>query len=117
MKNIRHFNPTTKAGCGASRWGCGLGYGKEKYLERATTWLRFYDQAGNLVLTGREVEAEQAFLAAERADAEAERADAEAERAKTEAEARRAADAEVERLRALLKQQGIESGTDDEPDR
>ena len=62
------------------------------------TWLRFYDPAGNLVLTKDEAEAEA------RAEAEAEaRAAAEA-RAEVEARARAQAEAELARLRAQLAQ-------------
>lgn len=110
--------------------GLWIGTWEGTYLgRRIGTWPRFFDQEGNLMLMGREVEAEQAFLAAERAkaeaeraeaeaeraEAEAERAEAEAERAEAEAEARRVAEAEVERLGALLKQQGTESGSDNAP--
>lgn len=75
------------------------------YLERPNLWLRFFDVAGRLILTGREAEAEHAEAEAERAEAEAKRAQTETERAEAEAEARRAAEAELARLRTLLKQQ------------
>ncbi|MBS1251212.1 MAG: hypothetical protein MAG451_00243 [Anaerolineales bacterium] len=74
-----------------------------------TTWLRFYDPDGQLVLTGEEAaqaEAEAAQAEAEAAQAEAEAAQAEAEEARAEAEAERrraeAAEAELARVKARL---------------
>ena len=55
-----------------------------------------------------ETEAQRAEAEAQRAEAATQRAEAEAQRAKAEAAARRAAEAEIARLQALLAQQGRE---------
>jgi Uma2 family endonuclease len=55
-----------------------------------------------------ETEARRAEAEARRADGEAQRAEAESRRADEEAEARRAAEAENARLRALLRERGIQ---------
>jgi Uma2 family endonuclease len=60
-------------------------------------WLRLRDAQGQRLPSAEEE--------AERAEREAERAEREAERAEQEAAARQAAEAELERLRALLRQQ------------
>ncbi|MCP4345007.1 MAG: hypothetical protein GY795_05715 [Desulfobacterales bacterium] len=64
-------------------------------------WLRFYSDMWQLVLTHKEAEAQ-------RAEQEAQRAEQEAQRAEQETRRVRAAEAEINRLRALLKEQGIE---------
>ncbi|MDY6784601.1 MAG: Uma2 family endonuclease [Cyanobacteriota bacterium] len=85
-------------------------------------WLRFFDEAGNLVLLPEELEKQRAEAEAQRAEAETQRAEAEAQRAeaetqraeaeaqRAEAEAQRAENAEAEnaRLKALLQQRGID---------
>jgi Uma2 family endonuclease len=73
------------------------------------TWLRMFDQDGNLIPTGEEYEAARSRALAARVQAEATRArseaaraQAEAARADAEAAARAAAEAELARLRAEL---------------
>ncbi|MDY6939467.1 MAG: Uma2 family endonuclease [Cyanobacteriota bacterium] len=94
------------------------------------TWLRFYDRQENLVLLPEEDERERAEREQERAERERERAEREQERAerereraeRTEAELELerqrtqaaqtqadAAQAELDRLRALVRQQGLEN--------
>ncbi|BAZ17071.1 hypothetical protein NIES4071_89490 [Calothrix sp. NIES-4071] len=51
-------------------------------------WLRFYDEAGNLVLLPEEAEQQRANAEQQRADAEQQRADAERQRADAERQAR-----------------------------
>jgi len=63
-----------------------------------TTWLRFYDQAGNLVLLPEEAEYQRAEAERQRAEAEYQRAEAERQRAEAE---RQKAERLAERLRAL----------------
>jgi Uma2 family endonuclease len=79
----------------------GLWLGKAEYLIGGHTEpllvLRFFDAAGRLLPT----EAEAAVAQAQR---EARRAEAEARRAEAEAAARRAAEEEIARLKALLEQ-------------
>lgn len=73
------------------------------YRSVSSSWLRWCDQDGELLLTGEEsadTERQRADAEAQRADAEAQRADAEAQRA--DAEAQRA-----ERLAAKLKEMGV----------
>ena len=81
-----------------------LGVWEGVYQGREGRWVRLYRQDGSLVPTLGEL----AVL--ERARAEAERQRAEAERQRAEAERQRAeqAEAELERLRALLRERGIE---------
>ncbi len=101
----------------------GLWLGKAEYLIGGHTEpllvVRFFDPDGRMLPTEAEAavaqsqrEARRAETEAQRADAEACRAEAEAQRAETEARradaeaaARRAAEAEIARLKALLQQQ------------
>ncbi len=80
--------------------GVRLGVWRGEYLRARKLWLRFYTDEGQLVLTEGEAEAQ-------RAEAEARRAKMEARRAKNEAQRAQVAEAEVERLRAILSEQGI----------
>jgi len=63
-----------------------------------TTWLRFYDQAGNLVLLPEEYQRQRADSEQQRADSEKQRADSEQQRADSE---KQRAERLAERLRAL----------------
>lgn len=58
-----------------------LGVGHGRYQGVEADWLRLFDHAGALVLTGAEAEAQRAEAEAQRAEAEAQRAEAEAQRA------------------------------------
>jgi Uma2 family endonuclease len=106
--------------------GAYVGVWKGEYRGRVFPWLRLWDKDGNLVLTRAEREAreratrEQAEAQAqqerERAERERERAEQErAAREQAEAQAQREREraeqlqAELERLREMLRQQGIES--------
>jgi Uma2 family endonuclease len=75
----------------------GLWYGKR--LEQQIYWLRWWDEAGNLLLWGSE-KAEQAEQKAEQAEQKAEQAEQKAEQERLKAEA---AEAELARLRSLLR--------------
>jgi Uma2 family endonuclease len=80
--------------------GLGLCVHRGVYDGMEENWLRWCDQNGQVLLTGKEradAEAQRADAEAQRAEAEAQRADAEASRA--EAEAQRA-DAEAQRAEA-----------------
>lgn len=108
-------SPKTQGRLWSKKLGLWLGLWHGVYLGQDTTWLRFYTEEGDLVLTGTEAEARQAAVEARRADAEAKRADSEAKRAAVEAQraeeqAQRAeqAEAEIERLRAQLRAAGID---------
>jgi len=101
----------------------GLWLGKAEYLIGGYTEplrvVRFFDVAGRMLPTEAEaavaeaqrqasraeVEAQRAEAEARRAKVEAQRAEAEARRADKEAAARRAAEEEIARLKALLQQQ------------
>ncbi|MFM6008101.1 MAG: Uma2 family endonuclease, partial [Sphaerospermopsis kisseleviana] len=78
-------------------------------LTRETaTWLRFYDQQGNLVLLPDEAERQRANIAQEKADNERQRAEnerqrAENERQRAENERQRAEQAEQARKEAIPK--------------
>jgi Uma2 family endonuclease len=76
-----------------------LGTWEGVYLETSTTWLRFYDVHGKLILTAAEAEKQLAASEKQRADAEQQRADA----ALAENERLRQ---ELETLRQRLSQQG-----------
>jgi Uma2 family endonuclease len=106
--------------------GAYVGVWKGEYRGRVFPWLRLWDKDGNLVLTREEREARERE-AREQAEAQAqqerERAERERERAEQERAAREQAEAqaqqereraeqlqaELERLREILRQQGIES--------
>jgi Uma2 family endonuclease len=106
--------------------GAYVGVWKGEYRGRVFPWLRLWDKDGNLVLTRAEREARER-AAREQAEAQAqqerERAERERERAEQERAAREQAEAqaqqereraeqlqaELERLREILRQQGIES--------
>ncbi len=78
-----------------------LGVWEGEYQRRHLAWLRMYDQAGNLIPTP--AEAAQQMLEQERLRAEREQLRAEQERLRAEQ-----AEAELQRLRNLLRQQGID---------
>ncbi|MFO1433809.1 MAG: Uma2 family endonuclease [Candidatus Competibacteraceae bacterium] len=100
----------------------GLWLGQAEYLIGGHTEplrvVRFFDAAGQMLPTEAEAvvaraqretrradeQARRAETEAQRADEEARRADEEARRAEAEAAARRAAEAEIARLKALLQQ-------------
>lgn len=91
--------------------GLQLGLWKGTYRDLNITWLRWMDAEGNLLPMREELalqQARQAELAAEaaqqRAEAEEQRAEAEEQRAEAEKQRADAAEAELARLRALLKQ-------------
>jgi multidrug efflux pump subunit AcrA (membrane-fusion protein) len=75
-----------------------LGTWDGKRSQLSTTWLRWWDQSGNLLLWGNErIEQEKLLVVQERQKAEQERQKAEQERQKAEQERQKA---EQERLRA-----------------
>jgi hypothetical protein len=80
-----------------------LGVAAYRFVNQAAAVkvLRFFDKDGELLLTPQEAEARRAEAATQRAEAATQRAEA-------EAAARRAAEAEIARLQALLAQQGGE---------
>ena len=80
--------------------GVWLGSWQGEFQRVHARWLRFYTNAGQLVLT--------------LAEAEAQRAEQQAQRAEHEAQRAQAAEAEIERLRALLIEHGITHGETDE---
>ena len=97
--------------------GLWLGVAAYRFINQTTAVkvLRFFDEGGELLPTPHEAEARRAEAEAQRAEAETQRAEAEAQRAEAatqwaevEAAARRAAEAEIARLQALLAQQGRE---------
>jgi Uma2 family endonuclease len=106
--------------------GAYVGVWKGEYRGRVFPWLRLWDKDGNLVLTRAEREARERATreqAEAQAQQERERAERERERAEQERAAREQAEAqaqqereraeqlqaELERLREMLRQQGIES--------
>jgi Uma2 family endonuclease len=106
--------------------GAYVGVWEGEYRGRVFPWLRLWDKDGNLVLTRAEREARERATreqAEAQAQQERERAERERERAEQERAAREQAEAqaqqereraeqlqaELERLREILRQQGIES--------
>jgi hypothetical protein len=94
-----------------------LGVAAYRFVNQAAAVkvLRFFDKDGELLLTPQEAEArraeaatQRAEAATQRAEAATQRAEAATQRAEAEAAARRAAEAEIARLQALLAQQGGE---------
>ncbi|MFB2835175.1 Uma2 family endonuclease [Floridanema evergladense] len=96
--------------------GLGLWWGEYQGINRS--WLRWYDDSGNWILTSTEREAlaqtqlevERVRADAERERAEAERARADAEQARADAERKRAEAERVrsQRLEELLRSHGID---------
>ncbi|MFN5516491.1 MAG: Uma2 family endonuclease [Cyanobacteriota bacterium] len=85
--------------------GLGLWQGRYQGIERR--WLRWYDERGHWLPTPEEAERQQ--VEEERLRAEAEKQRAEQERLRAEAEKQRAdsAEAELQRLRRLLAEAGV----------
>ena len=84
--------------------GVELGVWSGSYQNQTQQWLRWWDNQGNLLLTGSErarLESLHAQQERQRADAESQRADAESQRADRERE-------QKERLAAYLRSQGID---------
>ena len=111
------LNPNERGWLWCQRLGLWLGTWEGEIQRETAIWLRFYDQAGNLVLLPEELA--QQRLEAERQRAEAESQRAEAERQRAEAESQRA-EAESQRaemaeqrgaLRQLLRLLGNRFGT------
>jgi Uma2 family endonuclease len=90
--NYVPMEPNTRGRFTIKGLGVELGLWRGSFHGLERTWVRFYDAKGRLLLT------------------EKERADQEAERADQEAVARVAAEAEAERLRALLAKLGVDPG-------
>ena len=89
----------------------GLALWEGEYEERSTRWLRWIDDDGNLIPTGRDrANEEQTRADAERTRADEERARADAERTRADEERTRADEerARAERLAAQLRAAGIE---------
>jgi Uma2 family endonuclease len=78
-----------------------LGIWEGERLGTTIHWLRWWDEAGNLLLWS----SEKAELERQRAEQEKERAEQEKLRAEQERERAEAAEQEIERLRALLRQE------------
>jgi Uma2 family endonuclease len=74
----------------------------------ATTWLRFYDESGNLILLPEEAEHQRAEAEHQRAEAESQRAEAEHQRAEAERQRAEAERQRAERLAARLRELGEE---------
>jgi Uma2 family endonuclease len=86
----------------SEQFGLWLGPWEGSVVGYTDWWLRFFDNDGSLVLTETEFTRQQAAIEQQRAEEEHQRAEAGQQRAI-------AAEAEVERLKALLAQQGKSS--------
>lgn len=120
-KKYEEIKPDSQGRLPSRELGVRLGKWEGEYLRTKRLWLRFYNDEGQLVLTQAEAkgqkaqaesqraetESQRAKAEARRAEIEARRAKAEAQKAKAEAQRAQAAEAELERLRALLSQQGL----------
>lgn len=108
------IQPNERGWLWSAELGLWVGTWDGEYLLYQDTWVRFYDTEGRLVPIPAEAAAQQAESERQRAEtehhrAEAERQRVEVERQRAEAERQRAeiAEAELQRLRALLTQQGL----------
>jgi len=129
------IKPDSRGRLPSRELGVRLGKWEGEYLRTGRLWLRFYTDKGQLVPTKDEAAVQQADAQSQRADAQSQRADAQSQRADAadqradaeaqradaetqradaadqradaEAQRARAAEAEVERMRALLSKQGI----------
>jgi transposase-like protein len=81
-----------------------LGVWEGSYQNQTQRWLRWWDNQGNLLLTG----SEQAKLERLHTEQERQRADAESQRAEAERERADREQQQKERLAAYLRSQGIE---------
>ncbi|MEG3849390.1 Uma2 family endonuclease [Microcoleus sp. herbarium19] len=91
--------------------GVELGVWSGSYQNQTQQWLRWWDNQGNLLLTGSErarLESLHAEQERQRAEQERERADAERQRADAERQRADAERAQKERLAAYLRSQGID---------
>jgi len=88
--------PNARGWLWSEELGLWLGVAAYRFINQTTAVkvLRFFDEDGELLPTPHEAEAQRAEAASQRAEAEA--------------AARRAAEAEIARLQALLAQQGRE---------
>jgi len=102
--------PNARGWLWSEELGLWLGVAAYRFINQTTAVkvLRFFDEDGELLPTPHEAEARRAEVEAQRAEAASQRAEAASQRAEAEAAARRAAEAEIARLRALLAQPGRE---------
>jgi hypothetical protein len=78
-----------------------LGLWQGTYQNQEMLWLRWWDEAGNLLLIGNE----QVVLERQRTEQERQRAEQEHQRAEQERQRAEAAELELAQLRSLLQQQ------------
>ena len=95
------LTPNAEGRLWSEELGLWLGVAEYRFINQsaAVKMLRFFDEDGQLLPTPQEAEAQ-------RAEQERQRADTATQRADFEAQARRTAEAELARLRAVLKRKG-----------
>jgi Uma2 family endonuclease len=86
--------------------GLWLGTNHSTVDREPTLWLRFFDEAGNLVLLPEEAAHQRAEAESQRAEAESQRAEAESQRAEAESQRAEAESQRAERLAARLRELG-----------
>jgi Uma2 family endonuclease len=107
--SYRALQPDERGWVRCARLGLWLGAVPGTFRDTHTSWLRWIDDAGRVLLHPREraeAEAERAHAETERANAETERANAETERANAETER---ANAETERANAETQRANTEA--------
>lgn len=104
MVNMRYqeLKPSARGWLWSEQLGLWFGLWEGRYLKSNDTWLRFYDENGNLVPTEGEFEAHRAEQERQRAEQEATARRQADSRSEQEAEARRQAEAELAQVRAEL---------------
>jgi Uma2 family endonuclease len=91
--------------------GVWIGLWEGTYQGRRTTWVRFFDLDGQLLLTETEAVNQRAETEHQRAETERQRAETEHQRAETERQRAEALQVELARLQALLADKGKQPST------
>jgi hypothetical protein len=107
----RRLEPNDRGHYPIDLMGVELGVWEGSYQNQTQRWLRWWDNQGNLLLTGSEqakLERLHTEQERQRADAESQRAEAERQRAEAERERADREQQQKERLTAYLRSQGID---------
>lgn len=99
--NYTDLKPNDRGWLWSEKLGLWLGSWYGTIGNETTTWLRFYDPDGSLVMLQNEAEAQRAGLESQRAESESQRAESEKQRAESEKQ-------RADRLEAKLRELGID---------
>jgi Uma2 family endonuclease len=106
-KRYQPIAPNERGWLWSEQLGLWLGTWEGTFQNQREVWLRFYDEQGRLVPIGEEAERQRAEAERQRAETERQRAEAERQRAETERQRADAAEAELQRLKALMAEKGL----------